>query len=125
MIGNTLKKTFTNLLSGTEKFLAAIISASMERISPKNIINIEITFDIGGRWKNRTPTNGFGDRCSTIKLIAHRRKYTHFAFIFNENPPHKRGVSLFFRFFMNSFFLAPLAILFKLDLACDEFLVFA
>lgn len=23
-----------------------------------------------GRWRNRTPTNGFGDHCSTTKLIA-------------------------------------------------------
>ena len=74
-----------------------------------------------GRWRNRTPTNGFGDRCSTTKLIAQWRYHN------TKNKKSPEGtfyLTSYFCFFMLSGFLTFLAILIKPEFCGNQFLIF-
>ena len=63
------------------------------------------------------------DRAVSVRFIF----YFNFKKFVKLEPKNKNTwqVFLFFKLFVNSVFLAPLTILFKLDLFSDEFLVFA
>ncbi len=50
-----------------------------------------ILFAFCGRWKNRTSANGFGDRCSTTKLIAQENNLLFIA----ENQLEIHSISLY------------------------------
>ncbi|MDB5188036.1 MAG: hypothetical protein JWO50_556 [Candidatus Kaiserbacteria bacterium] len=72
---------------------------------------------LGGRCRNRTYTSGFGDRCSTTKLIALGREY-------NTTSPFGLVAVLFFDLLVLGMHFAPFTVLFEFDLCCNQFFVF-
>lgn len=67
----------------------------------------------GGRCRNRTYTNGFGDRCSTTKLIARRE----------QKSPRRGYYALLFDFLKDDALSELLVVLLKLYLVTCKFLL--
>jgi hypothetical protein len=73
---------------------------------------------MSGRCRNRTYTSGFGDRCSTTKLIALGREY-------NTTSPFGLVEYLLFDFLVNCVSLTPFTIFFERNFCCNQLFVFA
>ena len=70
-------------------------------IPPSKINKITSCLFFCGRWRNRTPTNGFGNRCSTTKLIAHVKR-VYYKYLYFKNFLTSFNALAFSLFFLGS-----------------------
>lgn len=95
-----------------EVFAANTVSGINDSAIAKNLTSL--VYYLCGRCRNRTHTNGFGDRCSTTKLSAHRKL----------KSPRRGHYALFLNLFKGHALSELLVVLFELKLyVCELFLI--